>query len=89
MIKDIEDLEQFYDARVLAICSKPASDKPTVSFGQAPTLPKPKPIGPYGDSIESDGSWFPGRDYRPDTPEPETEQQKKARLREMYVEPKR
>ena len=43
----------------------------------------------FPDEESSDGSWFPGRDYRPDTPEPKTEQQKKARLREMYVEPKR
>jgi hypothetical protein len=89
VIKDIKNLEQFYDAKVLAIRSTTVSEKPTVSFGQAPTLPKPKPIGPYGDSSQSDGSWFPGRDYRPDTPEPETEQQKKARLRETYVQPKR
>ncbi len=81
VIKDIENLEQFYDARVLAICSKPVSEKPTVSFGPASTMTenKQKPDYPmYGfpDEESSDGSWFPGRDYRPDTPEPETEQQK-------------
>ena len=87
VIKDIENLEQFYEASVLAIRSTTKSEKPTVSFGPAPTFPKPKPIGPYGDSSESDGSY---RYYnRPNTPEPETEQQAKARLREMWVEPKR
>ena len=89
VIKDIENLDQFYNARVLAVCSQPVSEKPTVSFGPAPTFPKPKSIGPYGDSSKSDGSWVPGKIYRPDTPEPETKQKKKARLREMYVEPKR
>ena len=84
VIKDIENLEQFYDARVLAVCSKPVSEKPTVSFGPAPTSPKPKPIGPYGDSSESDGSWFPGRDSRPDTPEPETPRQAECRMRGMW-----
>jgi hypothetical protein len=32
VIKDIENLEQFYDARVLAIGSTPVSEKPKVSF---------------------------------------------------------
>ena len=83
VIKDITNLEQFYDAKVLAICSTTVSKKQTVLFGSKPNMPKPKPIGPYGDSSESDGSWFPGRDSRPDTPEPKTPQQAKAQLREM------
>ena len=115
VIKDIENLEQFYDARVLAIGSTPVSEKPKVSFEPTlsildPTEFKAKygtrkiPWGPNGElmhprgpddrrlddeSESSDGSWYPERDYRPNTPEPETKQQAKARLREMWVEPKR
>ena len=115
VIKDIEDLEQFYDARVLAICSKPVSKKPSVTFDPEPSIFDPvnfkakygtakipcgpnrelaHPVGPDGtrldgesESSDDDGICF--YPSRPDTPEPETEQQKKARLREMYVEPKR
>ncbi len=93
VIKDIEDLEQFYDARVLAICSTTESKKPTVSFGLVSMMPEQvkKPnnwMYSHPDSESSDGSWFPGRDARPDTPEPETEQQAKARLWEMWVKPR-
>ncbi len=38
VIKDIENLEQFYDARVLAVCSKPVSKKPSVTFGPEPSI---------------------------------------------------
>ncbi len=94
VIKDIKNLEQFYDARVLAICSTTDSEKPTVSFGPVSMMPEQvkKPdtwMYSHPDSKSLDGSWFPGRDDRPDTPEPETEQQAKAWLREMWVEPKR
>jgi hypothetical protein len=115
VIKDIENLEQFYDARVLAVCSKPVSEKPSVTFETEPSIFDPAnfkakystgkipcgpngelahPVGPDGrrldgESESSDGSWYPEQNYRPDTPEPETEQQAKARLREMWVEPKR
>ena len=93
VIKDIENLEKFYDARVLAICSTTEYKKTTVSFGPVLTMPEKvkKPDTPmYGfpndDSL--DGSWYPGRDARPDTPEPEIPQQAKARLREMWVKPR-
>ena len=93
VIKDIEQLDQFYDARVLAIFSTTKSEKPTVSFGPVLTIPQQvkKPDTPmygYPDEESSDGSWYPGKDYRPDTPEPKTPQQAKARLREIWVEPK-
>ena len=93
VIKDIENLDQFYDARVLAICSTTKSKKPTVSFGLVSTMPEQvkKPntwMYSHPDSESSDGSWFPGWDARPDTPKPETKQQAKARLREMWVEPR-
>ena len=38
VIKDIENLEQFYDASVLAICSKPVSKKPSVTFETEPSI---------------------------------------------------
>jgi len=91
VIKDIEDLEQFYDARVLAICSTTESKKPTVSFGLVSMMPEQvkKPdtwIYSHPDSKSSDWSYC----YydRLDTPEPETIQQTKARSREMWVEPR-
>ena len=41
VIKDIENLEQFYDAKVLAIGSTNVSKKrPAVSFVSKPTMPK-------------------------------------------------
>ena len=84
VIKDIENLEQFYDAKVLAIHSTTVSEKPAVSFGLKPNMPKQKPIGPYGNSSESDRSWYPEKGYRPDTPEPETPQQAELRLQGMW-----
>ena len=57
VIKDIENLEQFYEAKVLAICSTTVSKKPAVSFGSKPTMPKQKPVDTmYGDFSESEGS---------------------------------
>ena len=114
VIKDIENLEQFYDASVLAICSKPVSEKLSVTFETEPSIFNPAnfkakygtrkipcgpngelahPVGPDGQRLDgesesSDGSWYPERNYRPDTPEPETEQQAKARLQEMWVKPR-
>ena len=41
VIKDIENIEQFYDARVLAICSTTESVKPKVSFGSTPSILDP------------------------------------------------
>jgi hypothetical protein len=113
VIKDIKNLEQFYDASVLAICSKPVSEKPSVTFESEPLIFDPAnfkakyvtgkipwglkgelvhPVGPDGSRLDgksnsSDGSYL--YHDRPDTPKPETEQQVKARLREMWVEPKR
>ncbi len=46
VIKDIKNLEQFYDAKVLAICSTPVSKKLTVSFGSKPMIFHP--CGPDG-----------------------------------------
>jgi NAD(P)-dependent dehydrogenase (short-subunit alcohol dehydrogenase family) len=97
-IKDIKDLEQFYDANVLAIRLRPVSEKPSVSFESTKSIFDPAnlkakfgtgkipcgpngvimhPRGPDGQRLDdksesSDGSWFPGRDARPDTPEPLT-----------------
>ena len=66
VIKDIENLEQFYDAKVLAICSKPVSKKPSVTFETElsifdPTVFKAKfgtgklPMGPNGEMIHPRG----------------------------------
>ncbi len=87
VIKDIENLEQFYEAKVLAILSTIVSEKPAVSFGSKPTKPASYMYS-HPDSDSSDWSWFPGRDERPDTPKPETPQQAKAWLQEMWVNPR-
>ena len=90
VIKDIENLGQLYDAKVLAIRSTHVSKKPAVSFGSKSTMPKQeqKPAcNMYGhpDSDDSDNrSWFPGRDYVPDTPKPETPRQAKIKMRGMW-----
>ena len=77
VIKDIKNLERFYEAKVLAIGSKNESETTSVHFGSKPTQPKEKkpwhPKYVYGrtasdSSSNSDGSWYPERDYRPDTP---------------------
>jgi len=78
VIKDIKNLEQFYDAKVLAIRSTPVSEKPTVSFGSKPTMMHPR--GPDGrrlddESESSEGSYL--YHDRPDTPEPLTPRQAK------------
>ena len=112
MIKDIKNLEKFYDAKVLAICSKPVSEKPSVTFESEPLIFDPQvfkakfgtgklPMGPNGETIhprgpdgcrlDDESKSSEGRYLyydRPDTPEPETEQQAKARLQEMWVEPR-
>ena len=75
MIKKIKNLEQFYEAKSLAVGSKNVSATLSVHFGSKPTQPKRKRLwhpNKYGqtasDSSESsDGSWFPGQDYRSDT----------------------
>ena len=62
MIIDIENLEQFYDAKVLAICSKPVSKKPSVTFETELSIFDPKnfkakfgtgkhPMGPNGEMM--------------------------------------
>ena len=38
VIKDTENLEHFYDASVLAICSKHVSKKPSVTFETEPSI---------------------------------------------------
>jgi hypothetical protein len=77
VIKDIENPEQFYEAKVLAINSGDKPETTSVHFGSKPTQPKEKkpwhPKYVYGqmasDSFSSsDGSWLPGRDDVPDTP---------------------
>ncbi len=66
VIKDIENLEQFYDAKVLAICSKPVSEKPAVTFETEPSIFDPKvfkakfgtgklPMGQNGEMIHPRG----------------------------------
>jgi len=83
VIKDIKNLEQFYDAKVLAICSTIVSKKPAVSFGSKLTMPKQKPVdNMYGDSSESEGSYL--YQDRPNTPKPKTPRQAKIRLRGMW-----
>ena len=84
VIKDIENLEQFYEAKVLAIGSGNVPATTSGHFGSQPTKPKEKkPWHPnkYGQtasdsSYSSDGSWFPGRDDAPDTPEADTSNSK-------------
>ena len=90
MIKDIENLEQFYDAKVLAIGSKYVS-KTTVHFGSKPTKPqekKPQQLPyMYGNtsSDESDNrSFLPGRNDVPDTPFSKTPRQAKIRMQGMW-----
>ena len=76
MIKEIENLEKFYEAKILAVSSKDVSSTLSVHFGSKPTQPnQKKPWHPkyvYGQmasdsSSISDGSKYPGRDYMPDT----------------------
>ncbi len=66
VIKDIENLEQFYDTRVLAIFSTTNSNKPTVTFESEPSIFDPKvfkakfgtgklPMGQNGEMIHPRG----------------------------------
>jgi hypothetical protein len=99
VIKDIENLEQFFDAKVLAIGSKRKSETTAVHFGSKPTKDKAKKMKPwqvrgepymYGDtsSDDTDGSWFPGRDDVPDTPVPNTPEQAELKAATMWGNPK-
>jgi hypothetical protein len=85
VIKDIENLEQYFDARVLAIGSKGKSEITEVHSGS-----EPKHMSMYGDtdSDDTDGSWYPGRDDKPDTPEPDTPKQAKRKAATMWGNPK-
>ena len=95
VIKDIENLEQFYEAKVLAIGSGNVPATTSGHFGPQPTKPKEKkPWHPnkYGQtasdsSYSSDGSWFPGRDDVPDTPLANTPKQAEVKMRSMWGNP--
>jgi hypothetical protein len=98
VIKDIENLEQFFDATVLAIGSKRKSEKLSVQFGSEPTKGKAKKLKPWQEhgepyiygftsSDDTDGSWYPGRDDKPDTPEPDTPKQAKFKAATMWGNP--
>ena len=65
-IKEIKNLEQFYEAKVLAVGSKNVSATPSVHFGS-----KPVPRGPDGQRLDDESSssdvsyvWYD----RPNTP---------------------
>ena len=84
-IKDIKNLERFYDAKVLDICSTPVSKKPSVSFGSKPKILHPR--GPDGRRLDdksesSEGSYL--YHDRPDTPKPLTPQQAECRTQGMW-----
>ena len=91
VIKDIENLEKFYESKVLAIGSKSVSASPAFHFGSKPTKPKEKkpwyPKYIYGrtasdsSSSSDDRSWFPERDEVPDTPMPKTARDSDVRMR--------
>ena len=78
VIKEIENLERFYEAKVLSAGSifDPAVFKVLFGASKLPVGPDgtlEHPRGPDGtrldgESDSSDGSWYPGRDARPDTP---------------------
>ncbi len=97
VIRDIENLEQFYEAKVLAISSGDKPKTTSVHFGSKPMHPKEKkpwhPKYVYGqtasDSSSSlDGSWFPGRDDVPDTPPPAIPNSKaKEKMESRWVPP--
>jgi hypothetical protein len=99
VIKDIENLEQFFDAKVLAIGSKRKSETSSVHFGSEPTKGKAKKLKPWQErgepyiygftsSDDTDGSWYPGRDDKPDTPEPDTPKQAERKAATMWGNPK-
>jgi hypothetical protein len=76
VIKDIENLEQFYEAKVLAIGSRNVPETASVHFGSKPVPLDSKgrklhPRGPDGSRLddESESSWGSYLYYdRPDTP---------------------
>ena len=94
VIKDIENLEQYYEAKVLAAGSifDPAVFKVRYGTGKLPVGPNGTlmhPRGPDGSRLDgesdnSDGSWFPGRDDVPDTPVPDTSEQAKRKAATMW-----
>jgi hypothetical protein len=97
VIKDIENLEKFYESKVLAIGSRSVSASPAVHFGSKPTKPKEKnPWHPkyiYGrmasdsSSSSDDGSWFPERDEVPNTPMPKTARETDVQMRGRWGPP--
>ena len=80
VIKDIENLEQFYEAKVLAISSGNVPKTASVNFGSKPVPLDSKgqklhPRGPDGSRLddESESSWGSYLYYdRPDTPVADT-----------------
>jgi hypothetical protein len=97
VIRDIENLEQFYEAKVLAISSGDKPETRPVHFGSEPTQPKEKKPWHlkylYGQtasdsSSSSNGSWFPGRDVVPDTPPAAIPNSKaKEKMKSRWVPP--
>jgi len=94
VIKDIENLEKFYDAKVLAIKSRDNSETTAVHFGSQPIKhkgKKPKDTM-YGGSIypsdtdyETDGSYIYYE--RLDTPAPDTPKQAALKAATMWGNP--
>ena len=94
VIKEIENLEQFFDAKVLAAGSifdpvvfKAKYGTRKLPWGPNGTLMHPRgPDGSRldGESNSSDGSWFPGHDDVPDTPVPDTPEQAKRKAATMW-----
>ena len=93
VIRDVKNLEQFYDAKVLAINSKHVSEITAVHFGSKPTKPierTPQQQYMYGNTSSDDsddGSFIPGLNDVPDTPLPKTPRQAKIRMRGMWGNP--
>jgi hypothetical protein len=98
VIKDIENLEQYFDARVLAIGSKGKSEITEVHSGSEPKKMKAKKLKPWQErgepyiygftsSDDSDGSWYPGRNARPNTPLADTPKQAEVKMRSMWGNP--
>jgi hypothetical protein len=94
VIKEIENLEKFYKAKVLAgdIFFDPSLFKAQFDTRKIPWGPKGvmmHPRGPNGSSLDgkrnsSGGSWYPGQDARPDTPlanTPKSEAKEAKKLR--------
>ena len=97
VIRDIENLEQFYEAKVLVISSGDKPETMSVHFGSKPTQPNEKrPWHPKylyvqtasDSSSISDGSWFPGHDDVPDTPPAAIPNSKaKEKMKSRWVPP--